>query len=101
MANNRMYLRCRKCGRTLYIGKTFLDGYYYYPTKEYMKGRTFQEILNDFYEEHTWCCQDRNLENECIGYSLEEYPLPPIESVNEENVFDIVYEDNKEIGEQK
>ena len=54
MANERLYLRCRACGDTLYLGKSFLGGFYYGAAD---RGHLESE-LSDFYEKHTYCCYD-------------------------------------------
>lgn len=53
MANDRMYLRCRACGDTMYLGKSFLRGFFY---ENYDRdAKTLDEKLNDFYDKHTYC----------------------------------------------
>lgn len=52
MALNRIYLRCKKCGSTLFLGKTFGEGYYWY---KYDDKRSLEERLNSFYDEHDIC----------------------------------------------
>ena len=53
MANDRMYLRCRACGSTMYLGKSFLGGFYY---ENYHKDAgPLDRQLNDFYDKHTYC----------------------------------------------
>ena len=53
MANNRMYLRCKACGEMIFLGKRLVDGYWIqqYPQWE----KPFMDMLNDFYDEHTYC----------------------------------------------
>ena len=48
MANNRLYLKCIDCGATLFLGKTFLDGYY-------TNGLVDVEGINKFFDEHKYC----------------------------------------------
>ena len=50
MANNRIYLRCNGCGKTLFLGKTYWGGYYWENL-----GAPLERTLNDFYDEHTYC----------------------------------------------
>lgn len=52
MANNRIYLRCKYCGKELFLGKRFCEGYYY---KNYNSDKTLEEKLNEFYDEHSFC----------------------------------------------
>ena len=51
MANNRIYLKCSKCVETLFLGKTFGDGYYYQNYHDI----PLEESLNEFYDEHDIC----------------------------------------------
>lgn len=60
MANERLYLRCRACGGTLYLGKSYLGGFYYTS----YTGEPLESKLSDFYEKHTYCC--RNPEGCCL-----------------------------------
>ena len=51
MANNRMFILCKKCGDAFCIGKTMDTGYY---------GIEYQEFgyeLREFYDKHD-CCGD-------------------------------------------
>lgn len=34
MANNRIYLRCKGCGETLFLGKCFGGGYFWHDYME-------------------------------------------------------------------
>ncbi len=54
MANNRMYLRCKGCGKEFFLGKRFGGGYYISQYEQY-KGVPLMERLNKFYEDHEWC----------------------------------------------
>ena len=68
MANNRIYLKCNVCGDTLFLGKSFLSGYYW---NKYEKEPVHLENrLNEFYENHTWCG------NVCDGDFSIEYEIP-------------------------
>ena len=53
MANNRIYLRCNSCGKTLFLGKRLGLGYWYenYRPEE----GSLEEQLNRFYDEHEYC----------------------------------------------
>lgn len=82
MANNRIYLRCRTCGKTLFLGKCFGDGYY--TNNDYYKDNTFLESLNKFYGEHNWCDGDP------VDEHLE--PKFVAKDVDNENNFEIAYE---------
>lgn len=69
MANNRIYLKCKACGETFYLGKHYGAGWYYdnyYPEKG-----SLEKQLNDFYDKHCYC----------NGFPLEcfevEYECPP------------------------
>lgn len=53
MANNRLYLKC-KCGKMLYMGRHFQDGWHIPPWNENSK-KGFAEVLNAFYDEHFDC----------------------------------------------
>lgn len=80
MADNRMYLRCRTCGRTFYLGKSF--GSYYILPSRYKVG--MEEAINEFYEEHSFCCKD------AVDEELE--PKFEPRDVHYENRFEIAYE---------
>ena len=69
MAVNRMYLACRACGATFYLAKIMCSGYY---------GEVDNEALNEFYDDHAFCMEDR--------------------VINYENQFEIRYESAKEPG---
>lgn len=53
MANNRIYIRCNVCGEALYLGKDFLDGFYWENYKN--DGEHLEDRLNRFFDEHTYC----------------------------------------------
>lgn len=70
MANNRIYLRCRACGETLFLGKHFLTPFYYFP----YDGEHLGDKLNKFFDKHAWCDRDGGEgELECfdIEYEIE------------------------------
>ena len=77
MANDRIYLRCKRCGEAMFLGKTFGDGYYWSQYKPY----TLQETLNGFYDKHFIC-------------------VYPSEDDMGENVFEIVYENDDDFCEK-
>lgn len=53
MANNRIYIRCKKCGECLFLGKHFNAEYYW---QNYSKEEVhLEDKLNDFFEKHCWC----------------------------------------------
>lgn len=56
MANNRIFLRCRKCGSILFLGKCYGDGYFY----QNYRGSDLETELNDFYEKHAYCSEPLN-----------------------------------------
>ena len=85
MANNRIYLRCKGCGETLFLGKCFGDGYYW---QDYGNG-SLSEQLNMFYDKHTYCGKPKT--EEYIPYDRELFPLREgFETC--EGAYDIVYE---------
>lgn len=47
MANNRLYMRCRYCGDTLYVDKNF--GFPYHISNEKLNE------VNQFLEDHAFC----------------------------------------------
>lgn len=52
MADNRIYLKCRNCGDTLFLGKRIGFGYYW---RRYNDDRPLEVRLNEFYEAHEYC----------------------------------------------
>lgn len=89
MANNRMYLRCRKCGDAIMLSKTFLT------PLNYAGISCSKKEIDSFLSEHAWCYKE--CKSSHYFAFIEEYPLPPADEVSEENGFDIVYETNCEI----
>lgn len=90
MANNRIYLRCKGCGDVLFLGKTFLDGYYWDP----YGGKPLEDRLNEFYDKHNYCT---NPKSDRTPYDEHLFPLP--EGFDGcDGAFDIVYENNEGTG---
>lgn len=53
MANNRIYLRCKACGKVLYLGKHYEMGWYY---DDYEPDPVpLKDLLNEFYDAHMYC----------------------------------------------
>ena len=90
MANNRMYLRCKGCGAWLFLGKTFLQGYYASRPDE------LGAAIDDFFATHNYC--DHPLVDlEHVPYDLDAFPLP--DNCNGcDGAFDIVYENTDGTG---
>ena len=91
-----MYLRCRTCGKSLFLGKTF--GGSYYTSNIYYDGKAhklvdddrgdpdaFLDAYNKFLDEH-FCCTDEPMDNKNL-----EPKFVPVER-NPENNFEIAYE---------
>lgn len=53
MANNRIYLRCKACGKVLYLGKHYEDGWWY--DDRGPEPVTLKQMLNEFYDAHAHC----------------------------------------------
>ena len=90
MANNRIYLRCKGCGDTLFLGKTFLHGYYWDP----YGGKPLEDRLNEFYDKHNYCM---NPKSDRTPYDEHLFPLPECFD-GCDGAFDIVYENNEGTG---
>lgn len=86
MANNRIYLRCCGCGNTLFLGKSFLFGYYYCSYDD----TPLERKLNQFYKEHNYC--DYPKTKPPFVYDEKAFPLPE-DCSGMDGCFDIVYED--------
>jgi hypothetical protein len=87
MANNRIYLRCCGCGATLFLGKSYLGGFYY---TQYCE-KPLERQLNDFYEEHNYCTHPKV--EPPLPYDEKVFPLPD-DCSEMDGCFDIVYEDS-------
>lgn len=57
MANNRIYLKCNVCGKTLFLGKSYLEGFFYTNYEQFRDPNpaTLEIKLNNFYDEHAYC----------------------------------------------
>ena len=84
MANNRIYLRCKNCGKGFFLGKCY-GGSYFTEDDYYKEGIII--ALNNFYEEHCFC-------NKGISENDLEYYEPRFvkEERDYENNFEIAYE---------
>lgn len=68
MANNRMYLRCRRCGAGFFLGKGFGGPYstdnVYYAQDNRLEAPNepdaFLNAYNEFLEEHAFCDKEPN-----------------------------------------
>ena len=87
MANNRIYLRCRGCGETLFLGKSYLGGFYY---ENYHPEKSLEEKLNAFYERHNYCDNERVTGRQ--HYDERAFPMPD-DCSGCDGCFDVVYED--------
>lgn len=90
MADNRIYIRCNKCGDSLLIGKSF-GGFGWRPYSE-KPDKHLEDYLNEFYCKHDFCLDDP-VEQKQLPYSLDEYPLPRFAGVYMGGDYSIVYED--------
>ena len=89
MSMNRIYIRCRGCGATLYLGK-LMDEYHYIS----YDGRPLENKLNKFYYDHAYCDRPRE---DSHDYDEELFPLPE-DCGGCPGSFDIVYEREYGIG---
>lgn len=53
MANNRLYLKC-KCGKMLFLGKHYEDGWMIGRYNENYR-KSFGEVINEWHWEHLEC----------------------------------------------
>lgn len=84
MANNRMYIRCRRCGAIFCIAKIYYDGYYISNNKD------FVNRLSAFYDEHAFCYDDFHEDD--ILFAEPKFNKEKSKSANYENIFEICYE---------
>ena len=97
MANNRIYLRCRTCGKGFFIGKGFggpysIDNVYFAKDNRINAPNepdAFLDALNEFYEEHCFC--ENDLAENDIKYLEPKFKTAP-ENMHYENNFEIAYE---------
>ncbi len=83
MANNRIYLRCKQCGETMFLGKCFGGEYYWRNYKN--DGTHLEDDLNVFFEEHLFCEKPLNKElNDC--------ETPYSDDCAWDTIFEIAYE---------
>ena len=77
MANNRIYLKCNACGKTLFLGKSFMSGYHYvnYERITNRFAKSLETLLNEFYDEHAYCGDCHNDGDFSIEY---ETPLEEV-----------------------
>ena len=94
MANNRAYMRCRRCGAVLFIGKSYLRGFYYTEGKP----GELAEAMNRFYDEHNYCGRPKVSGHR--DYDEEAFPMPEDCDICDGS-FDLVYEDGPSAGFKK
>jgi len=93
MANNRIYIRCKGCGKTLFLGKTFLDGYYW--QNYYGEGVHLEDRLNEFFDKHNYCSEPKA--EPPFSYDEKLFPFPDgFDGCD--GAFDIVYENSEGTG---
>ena len=74
MANNRIYIRCNVCGKALFLGKDFAQGFYW---QNYDKNFDWhlEDKLNEFFDEHTYCDQEP-IDSKSMPYDAKQFPIP-------------------------
>lgn len=78
MANNRIFLKCRVCGKQFMLAKSFGAGFF----ADNYHGKTFLQNFNDFLDEHTFCMNDGT--GECDeGDFVLEYETTPLDQIIE------------------
>lgn len=91
MANNRMYIRCKECGATIFIAKSF--GTYHINCGTDKECVEYVEELAEFFSEHSHCYED-NREEKIKEHNKFYYPEINIEEeVKIGNNFEICYEE--------
>ena len=85
MANNRIYLKCKCCGKTLFLGKRLGGGYYISDYACY-NGVPLEDRLNRFYDEHAFCPGTHFKGLDCfeIEYEME----PTMTNINDKPIYD-------------
>lgn len=69
MSQNRIYLRCKGCGRTLFLGKCFAGEWFY---RNYTPDQALEDKLNEFYFKHQWCKREKET---LVPYDEKLFPL--------------------------
>lgn len=65
------HFRRRACGETLFLGKSFVTPFYYWP----YDGEHLEDKLNSFFDKHAWCDRDGGEgELECFDIEYETKP---------------------------
>ena len=85
MANNRIYLRCKQCGETLFLGKCGLSEYYWQFFGEHQDTH-LEDELNDFFKKHCFC------EKELDKDKLKAFDTPLGKYTSWDTMFEIAYE---------
>ena len=75
MADNRMYLRCKVCGETFFLGKRLGSGYYIGQNSQH-KGIPLRDRLNNFYYDHEECGYLGDYGLDCFELVYETQPEP-------------------------
>ena len=55
MANNRLYIRCKVCGKRYFVGKHYNDGWYTDKTYDDYFNKKAVDFFNDIFNEHYEC----------------------------------------------
>lgn len=72
MANNRIFLKCRVCGKQFMLAKSFGTGFF----AENYHGKTFRQNFNEFLDEHTFCLNDGSGDSDEGDFVLEYETTP-------------------------
>lgn len=72
MALNRMFLKCRVCGKQFMLAKSFGMGFY----ADNYHGKTFLQNFNEFLDEHTFCMNDGTSDCDEGDFVLEYEEMP-------------------------
>lgn len=70
MAYNRIYLKCRVCGETFMLAKSYGNGFY---REDYKKGNGVKllEDFNEFLNQHTFCRCEGDEGDYILEYEME------------------------------